>query len=376
MEKIILIGGGTGGHVCPLVAVGGELKKQAEAGALKLSLRMMGDGQFAEQEAANMGVPFNSILSPKWRRYSFFENIIDFIKLPFGLVQSFFYMWLYMPDLVFAKGGYASFLPAVAAKFFLIPLVIHESDSVPGVVNRKLAGLSKHIFVSYEYTRQFFKPEKTDVVGNPIRAELLAGGDKSSAAAAFQLDPSKPVLLITGGSQGAKKINDTILLAITELVKRFQVIHQCGDTNYNEVKATVDATVKGAPETYGKDILANYRLYPFLDAKQMALAYAAADVILSRSGGAIFEMAAVGKPSIVVPLKIAAANHQLLNAAEFAKFGAVVITEDNFTPNILINELVNAYSRKEEISQTIKQFARPDAAANVAKWLLDYLTAS
>lgn len=371
MLRILLVGGGTGGHIYPLVAVAQELKNQAAQAGTDLKLQFIGDNGLLRQLAQEQGTKFRAVLSSKWRRYFSFLNLLDALKFPLGFFQALFCVWLFMPDVIFAKGGYASFLPALAGKIFAIPIVIHESDSIPGRVNTFLGKMARKIFLSFEFSKQFFNGTKCETVGNPIRKDLFAGPDKKTALAAFGLNPDKPAVLIIGGSQGSKAINDVLALAVVELARKFQIIHQSGAKNFEEVSKQILDVIKEGKTLYGQDIERNYRVYPTLDLAQLALAYSASDVVVSRAGSQIFEIAALGKPAIVIPLKGSAADHQLSNAREFAKFGATVIEEANLTPHILINEIEKAFENRTELSQKIKQFARPDAASLIARKLME-----
>jgi UDP-N-acetylglucosamine--N-acetylmuramyl-(pentapeptide) pyrophosphoryl-undecaprenol N-acetylglucosamine transferase len=369
--RILLVGGGTGGHVYPLVAVAEELKNLSAQRGDEIELRFMGEGRFLKEEAERLGLKCNVIFSPKWRRYFSFQNFLDIFKFPLGLFQTIFHVWLFMPDIIFAKGGYASFLPVLIGKIFMIPIVIHESDSIPGKTNTILGKLARRIFLSFQKSRNYFDGGKCEVVGNPIRRGLLAAVDKTAALSAFNLNPTKPTVLVTGASQGAQKINESIIVALVELIKKFQVIHQCGQKNYDEMNKQITSIIKEGEHSYGPQIQENYRLYPFLNLEQLTLAYAAADVVVCRASSQVFEIAAVGKPVIVIPLENAANNHQLSNALEFAKFGATVIEEVNLTPHILINEIDKAFENRAELSKKIKQLSRPDAASKIAQYLLN-----
>jgi UDP-N-acetylglucosamine--N-acetylmuramyl-(pentapeptide) pyrophosphoryl-undecaprenol N-acetylglucosamine transferase len=368
--RILLVGGGTGGHVYPLVAVAEELKNLSSQKGGEIELRFMGEGRFLKEEAEKIGLKCNLILSPKWRRYFSFQNFLDIFRFPIGFLQALFYVWLFMPDIIFAKGGYASFLPALVGKIFMIPLIIHESDSIPGKANVILGKWARRIFISFEKSRNYFNGDKCEVVGNPIRQGLLITVDKTAALGAFNLNQSKPAVLVTGASQGAQKINEAIILALVELVGKFQVIHQCGERNYEEINKQVTSIIEEGKSTYGPRVRDNYRLYPFLNLEQLALAYAAADLVISRASSQVFEIAAVGKPVIVIPLENAANNHQLANANEFGKFGATIIEEANLTPHILINEIERVLENRAELSQKIRQLSRPDAAKKIAQHLL------
>lgn len=369
--RVMLTGGGSGGHVYPLIAVAEELQKQAVQKGLDLELRFLGADGLIREAAASVGIEFQAIAAPKWRRYNSVENFVDILKTPLGFFQALFYVWRYMPDLVFSKGGYDSLFPALAGRIFRIPIVIHESDVIPGKANLWVGKWAKKVFVAFDGARNYFKQDRVELVGNPIRAGLLNFVDRTAAVSAFGLDSAKPTILITGASQGSQIINEALLLSLVELAKKFQVIHQCGPKNYEQVNAQILNIVKEGEGTYGPIIAANYRLYPLFDLQQMVLAYSATDVVVSRAGaGSIFEVAAVGKPTIVIPLKGSASDHQLANAREFAKFGAVVIEEDNLTPHILINEIENAYEGRATISTKIKGFAKPNAAQVIAEQIL------
>jgi UDP-N-acetylglucosamine--N-acetylmuramyl-(pentapeptide) pyrophosphoryl-undecaprenol N-acetylglucosamine transferase len=371
--KILLTGGGTGGHVYPLVAVAEELKAQASQKGIDLELMFLGEGELLKNLAGELGIKFRSVLSPKWRRYASIENLIDIFKAPIGFLQSLFYVWKFMPDVIFSKGGFASFLPSFTGKLLFIPLVIHESDAIPGKANSWLGKMADQVFVAMDGAQKYFKEGKTIWVGNPIRRGILSVVDKTAALAAFGLDSSRPVVLITGASNGAKVINDILLSTLVELTKNYQIIHQCGDKNYDEVNKQILSIVKEGEASYGQTITKDYRLYPLLDIQQMAWAYSAADVVVSRSGGTVFEIAALGKPAILIPWKDSASNHQLANARDLAKFGAIVIEEDNLTPHIFLREINEAYTNREALSVKIKEFAKPDAGAIIAVSLLAML---
>jgi UDP-N-acetylglucosamine--N-acetylmuramyl-(pentapeptide) pyrophosphoryl-undecaprenol N-acetylglucosamine transferase len=375
MRRILLVGGGTGGHIYPLVAVAEELKNLSVQSGDELELRFAGAGGLLKEEAEKLGVKCALILSPKWRRYFSFQNFVDVLKFPVGFLQAVFNVWLFMPDVIFAKGGYGSLLPSLAGRIFAIPLIIHESDSVPGKTNRFLGKRARKIFLSFESSKKYFNESKCEVVGNPFRRGLLAGADKAAALGAFALNPDKPTVFITGASQGARKINEVLVLALVGLTGKFQVIHQCGEGNYEETNKQIVSIIKEGERIYGSQIQNNYRLYSRLDSSQLALAYSACDVVVSRASSQIFEVAAAGKPAVVIPLEGAANSHQLANAREFAKFGATVIEEANLTPHILINEIEKAFDNRAELSQRVRQFARPEAAAKIAAELLQLVGA-
>ena len=321
------------------------------------------------------GIKVKTILAGKIRRYfdfkSLFENLIDiFVKIPFGIFQAFFYLFFLAPDLIFSKGGFGS-IPAVISGWLLrIPIFLHESDSIPGMANRFLAKFSLEIFVSFPKTL-YFPEEKLILVGNPIRREILEESEEK-AKNFLKTSGGKPLILILGGSQGAQKINDKILEILPEILKDFELIHQCGEKNYEEVRAEEKIMIT-------KDLEKYYHLFPFLKEEELKKAYAICDLIVSRAGaGTIFEIAALGKPSILIPLSGAAQDHQLKNAYTFAASGATkVLEEKNFTPHFFLERLKYLFSHPEELekmSLAAKEFSKPLAAKIIAAYMVDYLT--
>lgn len=371
--RVLLVGGGSGGHLYPLIAVANSLKTKAAPSGVPLEMKLLGDGPFLKRVADETGLKYSTVFAGKLRRYTSALTITDLLfKVPLGVIQSLWHLWLYMPDAVFAKGGYSSLAPVIAARAYLIPVYIHESDSVPGMTNKYLGMLARKVFVAFEAAKKFFNGGKTVTVGNPVRAELF-GTDKPAALAAFGFNSQKPTLLIMGGSQGAQQLNELVLNTLVVMAQQYQIIHQCGDTQIQAVQAEVDKVMKEGEGAYADLVKANYKLFPFLDRQQMAQAYAAADVIVSRAGaGSLFEIAAAGKPAIVIPLPNSANNHQLVNAIEFSKFGAVVIEGANATGAVLLNQIQGLLEpgRYAQVSQQIKGFAVPDSADKIAEAIL------
>lgn len=379
MKRILLVGGGSGGHVYPIIAVANALKEKADGvdstSSPQVELMILGDNKFMRPATIESGIKFRSVLSGKLRRYFSPMNFVDIFKFPIGLIQSLWHIYWFMPDVVFAKGGYVSVLPALVAKLYRIPLYIHESDSVPGLANRMLGRMADKIFISFQISAARLDASKTILTGNPVRKELLTG-DRNSSAKLFSLNPNKKTVFVYGGSQGAQKINDIVIESLVMMVgKDLQIIHQCGSSQYETVKNSVDKFVKEGEGGYGDTITQNYRLEPFLGLERIIAAYALADVIVSRAGaGSIFEIALLGKPAIFIPLSITASRgEQITNATELVKYGAVMIEEDNLTPHILLNRI--EYLLKPDIYQTvsekIKSFAAPDAAEKITAVLLE-----
>lgn len=376
--RILLVGGGSGGHVYPVIAVSTALKgKSSEVGGIELMV--LGDDKFMRLAAEENGIKFKSILSGKLRRYFSWFNFLDIFKFPVGFFQSLWHIYWFMPDAVFAKGGYVSVIPALVARLYLIPLYIHDSDAVPGLANRFLGRLANKIFISFQISSAYFNSSKTVLVGNPVRKELLTG-DRNKSAELFKMDANKKTVFIYGGSQGAQSINNIILESLVMMVSppnEMQVIHQCGKEQYGIVKSEVDKIIKEGENSYSDFITKNYKLFEFMDANQLAAAYALCDVIISRAGaGSIFEIAMLGKPAVLIPLSTKSSRgEQVTNAIELAKYGAVMIEEENLTPHIVISQIEYLLKPEnyETVSQKIKSFAMPEAADKIASAILSTL---
>ncbi|PIP22884.1 MAG: hypothetical protein COZ91_03230 [Candidatus Nealsonbacteria bacterium CG_4_8_14_3_um_filter_39_7] len=378
--KILFTGGGTGGHILPIIAVLRELKKLHQKNARigrtpkekNLDIFYIGPkDNFGDLLFAQEGIKVKNVLAGKIRRYwgikSFFENIADFFKTPIGIIQSFFYIFFTAPDLIFSKGGYGS-IPAVIAGWILrIPIFLHESDAVPGLSNKILAKFASRIFTSFPKTKNF-PLSKTILVGDPIRNELLEG-DRGEAKEFFKIESEKQVVMIMGGSQGSQRINDKVLEILPEMLKNFEIILQCGEENFQQVRAEANAIINEESKKY-------FHIFPFLKEADLKKAFAICDIIVSRAGSAsIFEISALGKPSILIPLPESAQNHQVENAYSYARTGAaIVLEESNITPYFLLGKIKNLLDDPEEIrimSDGAKSFSKPQATKEIAKYLLD-----
>jgi UDP-N-acetylglucosamine--N-acetylmuramyl-(pentapeptide) pyrophosphoryl-undecaprenol N-acetylglucosamine transferase len=371
--KILFTGGGTGGHIFPIIAVSREIRKIYQEKNLQFFYIGPRD-EFSQILLSQEGIKVKEIMAGKIRRYlgwkSGFKNFIDlFVRIPIGIFQSFIYVFYLAPDLIFSKGGYGS-IPGVIAGFLLkTPIFLHESDVAPGISNRFLSRLASAIFVSFPDT-EYFKPSKMILVGNPIRREMLES-PKEEAQEFFKLTGEKPIIFILGGSQGAQRINDEIFEILADLLKEFEIIHQVGQKNFKQLRAEAKVVVPKELEKY-------YHIFPFLKEEELKKAYSVADLIIARAGsGTIFEIAAWSKPSILIPLPEAAQNHQVKNAYAFSQNGAcLVLEEPNFTSHFFLEKLKYLFSSPEDLdkmAKAAKKFARPLAANKIAQEILNYL---
>lgn len=346
----------------PIVAVAEKLKEILAAANEKPNFLFIGSDSLFNEIIVNFGIPVTIIRAYKLRRYWSIDNIIDLVNLPIGIIQSFFYVYSFMPDVVFSKGGYSSFPVVLAAWFFRIPIIIHESDSIAGLANRIEAKMANRVAISFDRMEKNFSDKKIFLTGNPVRQEILRG-DKERAINEFGLRRDLPTILILGGSQGSQKINNIVLEAVVKIVSKAQVIHQCGISNYEDVKKTI--------VDFGLTNIENYHLYPFL-LDNLNDAYAASDLVVSRAGANnIAEIINLNKPVILIPLPNSASGHQLKNAYYFSSKGAaLLLDETNLTPNMLYDAIFGILENKTKQVQMIRatrQLMSPDAAHLIAE---------
>lgn len=370
--NILFTGGGTAGHVFPIIAIVRKIKENPNAKNIKFFYIGPKD-EFSASLLAQEGIQVRQIFAGKIRRYFSLKNIVDLVfKTPVGFFQAFYYIFVISPDLIFSKGGYGSVPSALAGWILLTPIILHESDVAPGLANKIVSKMAIEVFTAFPVEKTgYFPAEKMLSVGNPIREEIC-NGDKNKAREMFSLTGGKPLVLIIGGSQGAQRINNVILAVLPGLLEKFEIIHQTGRANFAQVSAEAKVIMKEGQEKY-------YHPVEFLNENELPHVYKASDIIVSRSGaGSIFEIAAVGKPSILVPLANSAQDHQTKNAYVYSANGAAIVMEElNFTPHFLMERLEYLFSKPEEMKkmgEKAKSLSKPDAAKVVAEYLVEYLT--
>jgi UDP-N-acetylglucosamine--N-acetylmuramyl-(pentapeptide) pyrophosphoryl-undecaprenol N-acetylglucosamine transferase len=248
-------------------------------------------------------------------------------------------------------------------------VVIHESDSAPGRVNKWAGHFAKKVAVSFIEAADYFPKKSTAWTGQPIRAEIEHPAQRKEALDYFKLESELPVILVLGGSQGAELINNTILDALPQLLNNYQIIHQTGVNNFKLVVSRAEVVL-----TDNKYKL-RYLSMPFLNPLSMKMAAGAATLIISRAGSTLFEIASWGVPSILIPFTESNADHAKKNAFNYARAGACsVIEEANMTSNILSSEIERIITDKQsyqEMVQGAKAFSKPDAAMKIARALVD-----
>jgi UDP-N-acetylglucosamine--N-acetylmuramyl-(pentapeptide) pyrophosphoryl-undecaprenol N-acetylglucosamine transferase len=311
--RIVLAGGGTGGHIIPNIALYQELKKEMGE---KLDVLYIGSKKGLDRNLVEAnGLKFEGINCGKLRRYFSWENFTDLFRTVAGIWESFWKIQGFKPEVIFCKGGYVSLPVAVAGRIAGVPVILHESDVVPGLANRLAGRLASRICVSFGESKRYFKEmvDKVELTGNPVRAEI-AEGNRKKAMELSGLNEEKPVILVMGGSQGAAFVNELIWNNLDKLLEKFQIIHICGQGKLNKEKAGV-----------------GYFSLEFA-AEELKDFYALSDLIITRAGAnSLAEIEFLGRPAVLIPLIKGSRGDQIENAEIFAKNNpAMIINEKTF----------------------------------------------
>lgn len=370
--KIVFTGGGTGGHFYPLIAVAESIREIAEnEKIIDPVLYYIGPSVLDERALAEQDIIFKQSPAGKWRRYFSVNNLFDLVRTIVGVIKATFQLYSIYPDVILSKGGYASFPTTYAARLLTIPVVVHESDAVAGRANIIASKWARAVGISYPGTEtQFPNVDKKNLAltGNPIRKALRAPA-KEGAYEFLELQPDVPVILVLGGSQGAEAVNEALLNALPELLNKYQIIHQTGTANYDNIKRLANVITHDHPHKE------RYRAYGFLNALAMRMSAGVASLVISRAGsGTIFEVAAWGLPSILIPIPEEVSHDQTKNAFTYARTGAAtVLVQANLSPHIIVSEvsrIMDDPQVQSRMSDAAKTFARPDAAEKIARMLL------
>jgi UDP-N-acetylglucosamine--N-acetylmuramyl-(pentapeptide) pyrophosphoryl-undecaprenol N-acetylglucosamine transferase len=366
-KRVVLCGGGSGGHIFPLITVVKYLKKNY--GENNFEFLFIGPkGEFDGKFMAENNIPSKNILCGKLRRYFSLKYLVDFSKMPIGFLQSLWHLLIFMPDVIFSKGGFASVPVVLAAKIYRIPVVIHDSDSVPGIANKFLGSIADAVGINFEKAKRYFPNNKVFFAGIPIKEESI-GGSKNKARELLGIKKEiKPVVLFLGGSQGASAINEVVIKSLKELTRKFQIIHQTGTNHFEEMKERAQA--KGYKIGHS-----DYYPLAFIG-EELGDILALADIVVSRAGATfIAELAANRKATILVPISRSANDHQRMNAFELSREkAAIVLEEGNFNQNMLIHYLDKiAFGRdyKLNLAQNIEKFYYPKSAEILAEKIME-----
>jgi UDP-N-acetylglucosamine--N-acetylmuramyl-(pentapeptide) pyrophosphoryl-undecaprenol N-acetylglucosamine transferase len=355
--KMIISGGGTGGHIFPAIAIANAVKEQLP----DIDILFIGaNGRMEMKRVPQAGFPIEGLDIYGLQRQINLKNIIENLKLPFRLYRSMNkakkIIKDFRPDVVVGVGGYASGPTLKVAASMGIPTLIQEQNSYPGITNKMLAKKVNVICTAYENLERFFPKEKIIKTGNPIRKDILNPVDKNEAYAHFELDKNKKIIAVVGGSLGSRTINESVCCFAEELSQRqIQMIWQTGEYYYQHLD-----------EKYKN--LEGIKVMPFV--QRMDYLYEVSDIVVSRAGAlALSELCVVAKPCILVPSPNVSEDHQTKNASVLSNAGAAILIPDNLAKEQLKDALlglVDDEARQKLMKEELKKIAQPDAAKLIA----------
>lgn len=379
--KILAVGGGSGGHVTPVVAVLRELKKREPSA----EIRFWCDRKFAPQargivRSFDETVPVQTVFSGKLRRYNNLPlwrqllrpvtivgpNLRDTFLVFLGFAQSIIKLLRWRPDVVFTKGGFVCLPVGMAARLLKIPLVIHDSDAHPGLTNRILARWATAIATGAPLKFYPYPQAISHYVGIPVGEAFrpFERAQRQELKARLGFDAKRPLVVVTGGGLGARRINDAVAKRLGELLGATQVALISGTAQYDELKAL---TPQDDPR---------FQLHAFIS-EGMAELLGAADIVVTRAGATTtLELAALAKPAVLVPNGYLTGGHQLKNAAVYAETGAVEVIDEHeldANPQLLVDTLTSLLANPERLRQmsaAFHRFAKPHAAKEMADIIL------
>jgi UDP-N-acetylglucosamine--N-acetylmuramyl-(pentapeptide) pyrophosphoryl-undecaprenol N-acetylglucosamine transferase len=353
--RLIIAGGGTGGHLFPGVAIAEELKARDPSS----EVLFVGTARGIEARVCpKLGLPLELIDASGLKTVGALGAVKGLFRVPRALWQSRRIIKRFRPDAVIGVGGYASGPVVLAAWLSRRPTAILEQNSIPGLANKILGKFVRRVFLAFDVTRRYFKPRRIEMTGNPIRAQLR---ERLTAATVATKDHFH--IFCFGGSLGAKAVNALMVdsaAALHKAGKRFTLVHQTGKDDRDPIAARYAAA----------GVEADVR--DFID--DMAAEYARADLIVSRSGATtVAELTAIGRPAILIPYPTAADDHQTVNARELAEAGAALVFPqkdlDAATLATRIQELMEHPDHLERMRSAMKSLGRPDAAGAIVAWL-------
>lgn len=366
-KTIFLVGADTGGHVVPTFALAQELEKNSDHQVFVIGVGSEIEKKFYQKlkKAKHL-----KISAGKAQFGSAVSKIGAFLKSSAGLAQSKYLILKHRPSVIFLKGNYATLPMAFAARILGRPVVIHESDAVLGRSNKMISGFAKKVFLSYPeniYQRKIINAEYSGPILRPEFSKISAKTEKDYQV--FSFDQSLPTVLVLGGSLGAKTINKNIFEILEKILPTCQIIHQTGGIDLpaaSEAKKILDAKLQGC-----------YFVSDFLDAELFS-AFKIADIVISRAGSGVFEIAACGKATILIPYPHAAADHQSKNAQYFGQKSAAEVIEDkNLSSTVLysaISKLLSSENRRKSLAKNLQESVKLDGREIIVRYLKKYLT--
>jgi UDP-N-acetylglucosamine--N-acetylmuramyl-(pentapeptide) pyrophosphoryl-undecaprenol N-acetylglucosamine transferase len=359
--QVVVAGGGTGGHTSPGLAVAAAL------GARGIACAWIGSRTGIEaRRVPAAGLPYHAIPTGKLRRAWAWQNVVDLtVNVPAGLVRARQLVARLRPRVVFGTGGFVALPVVIAAATARVPVVIHEQTAVPGLANRVAARVARRIAITYEASARWFPADRIVVTGNPLREELRTGS-RAGAIARFGLDPAVPVVYVTGGAQGAHRINRVVGACLPALLAHVQVVHQSGDNPETGDRAWLAAQRAALPAALAR----RYHVLPYL-AGELPDVYAAAALVIGRAGaGTLNECCHLGVPALYVPLPGTRGDEQTANARLVERAGgAAVLLQSALTPDTLVERvraLLDDPAALKTMGERARALAIPDAADRLA----------
>ncbi len=347
MVKVALTGGGTAGHVMPHIALLPYYRR------LGWEVFYIGSQGIEKELATKAGLTFYTIQTGKLRRYFSWQNFTDIFHILMGILQAILILFRKRPDLVFSKGGFVSVPVAFAAWVLRIPVVSHESDLTPGLANRMIKPFCRLIFYCFPETERHLTGVRSVASGLPVRDQLLQGQKAEGLRLCGFESSDRPTLLVMGGSSGAERINTSLLTILPELVISWQVIHLTG---------------KGKAINFSHP---SYKAFEYVN-EGLEHLFALADLVVTRAGAnSIFELKALAKPMLLIPLEIASRGDQVDNAKSFAAQGwAQVLRETELTPSVLIAAIEKTRLGAPLMQERLK---KSGSGEGIAPLIFDYL---
>ncbi len=359
--RVVISGGGTGGHIFPALAIAGAIKKlQPTAEFLFVGAK----GKMEMEKVPAAGYKIEGLWISGIKRELSMDNLSFPFKVLSSVSKALKIIKTFKPDVAVGVGGYASGPLLFAASLKNIPCLIQEQNSYPGITNKILAKRVSKICVAYEGMEKYFPAEKIILTGNPVRESVLhIEGKRGDALSFFNLDPSKKTILVVGGSQGARSINNSIKAGLEKIKEaNVQVVWQTGKFFYEEA-------IRSVEEMKATGV----RVFDFIS--NMDLAYAAADLVVSRAGAStVSEITLVGKPCIMVPLPTAAEDHQTKNIKSLVQKEAAVMVKDNEAMQFLVNTAINYVNDAKmlkALSENVSKQALKNSAERIAQEVID-----
>jgi UDP-N-acetylglucosamine--N-acetylmuramyl-(pentapeptide) pyrophosphoryl-undecaprenol N-acetylglucosamine transferase len=368
--RVLISGGGTGGHIYPALSVATQLRDLYNADILYLG---SDDGlETTVVPAADLRLAV--VKAGKLRRYVSWSTVKGISRVPIGMAQAIDIVRKFRPAVAFTSGGYVAVPAGLAARVNGVPLLMHQQDVPPNLSNKLLAPLATYISVAFADSLRYFPAGKTRLMGNPLRQEILDVRQMTAqqARSALGFDPALPLLLVTGGSQGARHLNQVVCRALPQLLDNCQVLQISGDKLFTETQELAAQTMAGLDVQMRQ----HYRLVPYMSA-EMPLALQSSEIVLCRSGAStLSELAVLHKPGILVPLPSSIGKSpQEANAVALArKQAAEVIHDVDLQPDVLVERvktLLSQPARLQQMQAAIAKFARPEATKTIVETIIN-----